>query len=177
MNQEQFLDISKWQNETFGHATALSKMAHLEEEVSELNDELVLASAGFPEEEKVRSEFADCFILLYGAANSHGLTYEDICEAIAAKMKVNKARKWGKPDANGVVNHLKEQGNLYTLEKLEQVAVGVVPEPCIKLQFKVQDKEIYFEAVVYERDGIDLTGVDTGRFKLSELEEVFRKKS
>ncbi len=33
---------------------------------------------------------------------------EDICNCIDEKMKINKLRKWGKPDDNGVINHLKK---------------------------------------------------------------------
>lgn len=55
-----------------------------------------------------RHEYADCFFLLYGSANADGMTYEDICFAIQEKFEINKARKWGKPDENGVVNHIKE---------------------------------------------------------------------
>jgi len=45
--------------------------------------------------------------LLFGTAASDGMSYEDICEAIESKMQINFKRKWGKPDKNGVVNHIK----------------------------------------------------------------------
>jgi hypothetical protein len=35
------------------------------------------------------------------------MTYEDICQAIQEKFEINKSRKWGKPDANRVVKHIK----------------------------------------------------------------------
>ncbi len=35
------------------------------------------------------------------------MRYQDICKAIQEKFEINKARKWGEPDANGVVNHIK----------------------------------------------------------------------
>lgn len=54
-----------------------------------------------------KSEFADCFILLFGAADIFGMSYEDICKAIDDKMSINYKRNWGKPDENGVVNHVK----------------------------------------------------------------------
>ncbi len=53
-------------------------------------------------------EFADCFILLFGSAASDGMTYDDIVDAINKKMEINLNRKWGKPDENGIVNHIKE---------------------------------------------------------------------
>lgn len=101
MTKEQFEAISQWQNETFGQATALSKLSHLNQEIIELNTEII----GNTEHKKM--EFADCFILLFGCAASDGMTYEDICKAIDDKMEINKKRTWGKPNENGVVNHIK----------------------------------------------------------------------
>ena len=40
MKKEQFESITQWQNETFKKATALSKMAHLSEEMEELVSDL-----------------------------------------------------------------------------------------------------------------------------------------
>lgn len=87
MTEEQYEMISKWQKETFGAATSLSKIAHLKEELLELEDDIM------DNKEEKRLEFADCFILLFGAANSDGMSYEDICNAIEEKMKINMARK------------------------------------------------------------------------------------
>lgn len=102
MTEHQFNEISAWQKETFGQATPLSKIAHLADEVMELYHDLI---ANKPER---RLEFADCFFLLFGAAAADGMTYQDICQAIQEKLEVNKARKWGKPDENGVVKHIKD---------------------------------------------------------------------
>ena len=80
MNKGQFEKISKWQDETFGKATALSKMAHLEEELKELNKELFFWDENSEQFEYSESnklikerEFADCFILLFGVAASDGM--------------------------------------------------------------------------------------------------------
>lgn len=101
MREKQFLDITKWQEETFGEATPLSKVSHLREEVVELQQALMY------NEPNVRLEYADCILLIYGSASANGMSYEDICKAIAEKMEINKNRDWGKPDANGVVKHVK----------------------------------------------------------------------
>src|SRR5580692_1177232 len=98
MTQEQFLQITAWQKETFPNATAHSKVCHLEQEIEELKECLENGDMPFP---KTRLEFADCFLLLFGAAHSFRMSYDDICEAIYEKMEINKKRKWGKPDANG----------------------------------------------------------------------------
>lgn len=132
MTRDQFIEISKWQDETFGQATALSKMHHLAEEVIELIEamktqkklrddaearicqmevktpDLVNINNGQQKAEaEIREEFADCFMLLFGAAASHGYTFEEISGLIAEKHRINKARTWGAPDANGVVRHVK----------------------------------------------------------------------
>jgi hypothetical protein len=103
MTKEQFEAISEWQKETFGQATALSKIAHLKQEINELECEL----NQFNNPTGTLMEFADCFILLFGSAASYGMNYEDICEAVNAKMNINIKRSWGEPDLNGVVNHIK----------------------------------------------------------------------
>lgn len=101
MNKNQFTEIVKWQKNTFQNATALSKIHHLIEEVNELK-EAVEACA----EISIQREFADCFMLLFGAAAEYGMTYEQIGEVIEEKFKINLARQWGTADANGVVKHI-----------------------------------------------------------------------
>jgi len=74
--------------------------------LSELND----GQTGYisPEQkQKIRMEYADCFFLLFGSAAAYGYSFDNITELIEEKFEINKARKWGKPDENGVVNHVK----------------------------------------------------------------------
>ncbi|HNQ42521.1 MAG TPA: DUF550 domain-containing protein [Saprospiraceae bacterium] len=101
MTEQQFNEISAWQKETFGQATPLSKLDHLAYELVELVKDLI---SNNPDR---RLEYADCFFLLFGSASADGMSYQDICDAIQEKFEINKARKWGKPDENGVVNHIK----------------------------------------------------------------------
>jgi NTP pyrophosphatase (non-canonical NTP hydrolase) len=105
MTPLQFYQITEWQKQTFGSATALSKIAHLLEECNELISDLEKDS---PDK---RLEFADCFILLFGAAAADGMDFEDICKAIHDKMEINYKRKWGKPKENGVINHIKTENH------------------------------------------------------------------
>ncbi len=99
----QILEVVKWQKETFPTASPGSKIAHLKQEVEELENDV--AGGNLIGAQK---EFADCFLLLFGAAYASGYSWKDIWQFIDWKMQVNKKRKWGKPDANGVVNHIKE---------------------------------------------------------------------
>jgi hypothetical protein len=101
MTEQQFNYITAWQKETFPKATPFSKICHLEQEVAELKHDLIDKADGR------RLEFADCFLLLFGAAHADGMSYNDILEAINEKMQINIKRAWGKPDENGVVNHVK----------------------------------------------------------------------
>ena len=100
MTEKQFNEISEWQNKTFPAATALSKVFHLEKEVHELLNDLQ------DNNKERRLEYADCILLLFGSAATDGMSYEDVCNAIDEKMKINYFRKWGAPDVNGVVSHI-----------------------------------------------------------------------
>jgi hypothetical protein len=102
MTKEQFETITIWQAETFPDATASSKVQHLKEEVEELSIDVAIDGT------EKELEFADCFLLLFGAAAKSGMSYESICQAIDRKMEINKKRQWGKPDVNGVVKHVKD---------------------------------------------------------------------
>ena len=103
MRKQQFKDVTDWQKKTFVNANSLSKIHHLIEEVNELRD-IIETHPGNTDE--VCMEFADCFLLLFGSAAAYGLSYDDICESIDTKLEINKNRTWGKPDVNGVVNHV-----------------------------------------------------------------------
>lgn len=118
MTKEMFKSIAEWQKETFGQATSLSKIHHLREEIAELETAIILNKrVGDLDKEgtekflltykDIEMEFADCFILLFGAASCQGFSYDDICRVIYEKMLINRNRKWGKPKENGVVNHIK----------------------------------------------------------------------
>lgn len=102
MKKEQFEKITEWQNKTFGKASVLAKIEHLKEEIEELEKEFLENDNKIAKED----EFADCFILLFGAASAFGMSYKDISDCIDSKMKVNYKRKWGKPNEKGVINHV-----------------------------------------------------------------------
>jgi NTP pyrophosphatase (non-canonical NTP hydrolase) len=107
MTSDTFYEIVKWQEVTFPDATSLSKVKHLKEEVKELEQELLHTNPlSFEPSLEIESEIADCLFLIYGAAFKAGLSYSQIEFALRRKLAVNKNRKWGKPDADGVVKHV-----------------------------------------------------------------------
>lgn len=91
-----------FQNKTFPNNTSLGKVFHLVDEVRELIDALSIRS---PDR---NLEYADCIMLIYGAAATDGMSYEDIDKALEEKMKINYSREWTAPDENGVVRHIKK---------------------------------------------------------------------
>ena len=110
MNELQQLinDIGQWSESTFSHQNSISKLYHLQKEVAELIHAIEYAPSEPDKNSEVNLEFADCFILLLDAARKEGLSATIILNAIAEKMEINKARKWGKPDENGVMEHIRE---------------------------------------------------------------------
>ena len=102
MNQDLFKEVTDWQKETFKEIKTLPLLKHLSDEVDETYGAVLFHILD------KHLEFADCFILLMGAAKADGMTYEDICNAISEKLEINKKRVWGEPDSNGVINHVKQ---------------------------------------------------------------------
>ncbi len=113
-------EISDWSDKTFGESQRNPAIVyHLKKEVDELIVELhkcnTLAadnSVGLGEWARqitnTNTEFADCFMLLLDSAKHHGLSAEALIELTKKKLEINKARKWGQPDENGVVEHIRE---------------------------------------------------------------------
>lgn len=86
------LDSIAWANATFGQANPHSKSAHLLKEAIELRQQ--------PDDVE---EMADVFLLLAHLSDGH-----DLVGAARAKLDKNRRRVWGKPDADGVVEHVAE---------------------------------------------------------------------
>jgi len=110
MNFKKLLkNIDKWQTKTFPDSTSLSKIKHLKLEILELENNLEKTKANMTQKEveNILLEYADCFFLLFGSAFAYGLDFEDIKNIMKEKLEINKKRIWGKPDENGVVEHIK----------------------------------------------------------------------
>ena len=87
-------EVTAWGRRQFPNSTVSSTMAHLKREIAELE-----ADPGNPE------EIADVLMLIIGLAD---LYHIDLAGALTAKLAINKARPWGEPDSEGVVEHLRE---------------------------------------------------------------------
>lgn len=86
-----------WARATFPTTTVESTLKHLVREIGEvLKDPADIV------------EWADCYLLLMNAAAIAGHPVSAIVEAAKAKAAVNRSRKWGAPDADGVVEHVRE---------------------------------------------------------------------
>lgn len=89
-------DIHAWSMETFPEATPAAKAAHLLKEAKELHAD--------PFDD---AELADVFILALGIAALRGV---DPIAITRAKLEVNKRRTWGPPGPDGVIEHVREDG-------------------------------------------------------------------
>lgn len=113
-------DISEWSDKTFGEGQRNPEIVHhLKKEVDELIEAINKAhglggdqSVGVGEYgrqlKNTRTEYADCMMLLLDSALHFGISAKELLSLTREKLEVNKARKWGKPDENGVVEHVKE---------------------------------------------------------------------
>ena len=115
-------DIKKWSDEAFGmYRTGKPIAYHLKKEVDELINALddfhrgvyaenitVGAMQVVNKRHRILMEAVDCFTLLLDVLAHEQFDVNDLIEASYFKLEVNKNRKWGKPDENGVVEHIEE---------------------------------------------------------------------
>ncbi len=88
-------DITDWQDKQFPTATVESKLKHLKSEINELLDN--------PNDDM---EYADCFMLLIGAADKARISLDALVFAVRKKLEINKKRKWGKSNKDGFTEHI-----------------------------------------------------------------------
>lgn len=85
-------EINEWQRKTFPESTEDTVLEHLTREVKELCDT------------RDPVEAADSVMLLVAFADKRGLCLLDL---VRKKFEINKKRKWGEPDAQGVREHIR----------------------------------------------------------------------
>ena len=93
-------EIGEWAESVFTQATPQSIVAHLGREVAELATSTHLGPLQDEEEEA-----ADCFLLLLHYAHRRGFSLLTVAHQ---KFEENRQREWGTPDAEGVVEHVRE---------------------------------------------------------------------
>lgn len=90
-----------WSAKTFGDKKpggAAGSIQHLKREVEEL-----------VKKPKDLIEIADVMHLIFDIAWRDGYTYDDVIDACYAKLAINRERSWGKPDKDGVCEHVEPQ--------------------------------------------------------------------
>lgn len=95
-----YLDHGRWSYATFGKPSVLGPQgpaSHLIKEAVEL--------AKAPDDQM---EQADCFLLLLDVVRRSGGNLLTLLEASERKLEINKMRQWGKPDADGVIEHARD---------------------------------------------------------------------
>lgn len=117
-------EIKKWSDGAFGmYRNSLPMVHHLKKEVDELivalddvyrgvysnddNGQELLAK----KYAAILKEYADCFMLLIDSAAHFPIRMDTLLNAVEKKLEENKSRKWGKPDENGVVEHIRDDSH------------------------------------------------------------------
>lgn len=93
--------VGTWADQAFPGATPETIHAHLRREVEELAQAI---AATEPNVVAVGEEIADCVLLLTHLAWQCGLNLRQL---LIGKHNLNVSRTWGRPDAEGVVEHVR----------------------------------------------------------------------
>lgn len=91
----------EWSLKNFPDATKASSLKKLREEIDEVEVCLL-----FPDVSDITEEYADCLMCLFDSAGRAGILPEQIFEAFAKKLEINKNRKW-KKNPNNTYSHVK----------------------------------------------------------------------
>jgi NTP pyrophosphatase (non-canonical NTP hydrolase) len=117
--QEIMIEIAEWSDKTFGEGERNPAILHhLRKEVPEL----ILAFEEFQINNTIQTpyyegnrmiknvweEYADCMMLLLDSAHHFGMNAERLLYVTKQKLEKNKKRKWGNPDCNGVIEHIRQ---------------------------------------------------------------------
>lgn len=111
-------DIADWSDSVFGtYQRNPAILYHLKEEIDELIAAYKKYAVNLPDSSistdkletlllRTEYEYVDCFMLLLDSATHFGLDADELISFTREKLEINKKRKWGSPDKNGVINHI-----------------------------------------------------------------------
>ena len=96
---------ANFSDKTFGKNNPITgPLTHIHEEI----DEILLCLS---QDEDPLDEFADVLLMLVDAFRKHygdSVDMQILIDAASKKLDINETRKWGEPDENGVIKHIKE---------------------------------------------------------------------
>jgi hypothetical protein len=108
--------VTTWTGVVFPNATQESRLNHLKAEFRELQNEIIdidfARKCGWDEafisrrRAEIGNELADMFLLMLGLAQGENIS---LGECIVTKFLINQNRKWGEPNAEGFVEHIKDE--------------------------------------------------------------------
>lgn len=97
-------ESAQWSNAQFPESYTLSRATHLLREAKELH-EICHDDLSQEVREKIGSEIADVLILAVHLADNLDI---DVTQEVRKKLEINRQRKWGRPDSQGVIEHTRE---------------------------------------------------------------------
>jgi hypothetical protein len=101
-------DINDWSGRDDVHGSRevrgpVGALNHLKREAAEAIDDWEVADMpGFI------TELGDCLILVLNATWRAEFSLDELLDAATAKMAINRTRKIGQPDAEGVIEHVRD---------------------------------------------------------------------
>lgn len=97
--QQFWNDHAEWSQKTFGLDGVRGPVGPLNHLAKEVNEAIAK-----PDD---INEYADLLLLTFDAARRSGLTFDGLIGAARGKLEVNKLRKWGVPNSDGSVEHIR----------------------------------------------------------------------
>lgn len=94
-----FREAAEWSDAIFGaNRSPMGPLKHLAKEVTEAQ-----------EKPSDITEYADMILLVMNAAHCNGWDGYALLEAVDKKLQINKQRKWGALNSEGISEHVKEE--------------------------------------------------------------------
>jgi NTP pyrophosphatase (non-canonical NTP hydrolase) len=108
--QELEAERLEWSLKNFPDATPKSSIMKLREESKEVLKEISRLEK-FPDGDEgladLTEEYADCLMCLFDSAGRAGVSPDEIFEAFAEKLEINKSRVW-KKNPDNTYSHVKQ---------------------------------------------------------------------